>query len=133
MLLPNSGTSMRFLRPSRTTTGSLTHLTSKEMEVRTMLDAQPLTQDGGNCSDMKIISLRTRKEKCLTFKVTLMLKTETSSCTLHTEESTKCGMLSMLMNGRESQERVSSTKTLVFTLKDLSMLSLLCHKEDILT
>jgi hypothetical protein len=56
MLLPNSGTSMKSPRLSKTTTGSLTHLTFKETEILTTLDAQPQIQDGGKCSDTKKLS-----------------------------------------------------------------------------
>jgi hypothetical protein len=40
-------------------------------------DAQPLTQDGGNSSDTKILSSSMRKERSWMSKVQLMLKTET--------------------------------------------------------
>ena len=53
MLEPNNGTSMKSQRPSRTTTGSHTHLTFKEMVDPLTSDAQLLTLDGGKCSDIK--------------------------------------------------------------------------------
>jgi hypothetical protein len=46
----NNGTLMRSPRPSRTTTGSHTHSTSKVMEIAATSDAQQPTQDGGRCS-----------------------------------------------------------------------------------
>jgi hypothetical protein len=57
-----------------------------------MLDAQLLTLDGGNYSDMKAITLRMREVRYLTSQVTLMLRTETSLFTEHMEESTNNGM-----------------------------------------
>jgi hypothetical protein len=47
----NSGSSMKSLRPSRTTTGNHTHLTSKEMAAQPISDVPQPTQDGGKCSD----------------------------------------------------------------------------------
>jgi len=49
----SSGTSMRFQRPSRTTTGSHTLLTSNLTEDHPISDVQLPTQDGGNFSDTK--------------------------------------------------------------------------------
>jgi len=43
---------MKFQRPSRTTTGDLTHLTYKATVDLPMLDAQQPTLDGGRSSDM---------------------------------------------------------------------------------
>jgi hypothetical protein len=61
----SNGTSMKFQRPSRTTTGSLTHLTSKEMEDHPISDALLPTQDGGSYSDTKEATLSTREERLL--------------------------------------------------------------------
>jgi len=47
----NNGTSTRSPRPSRTTTGSLTHLTSNPTVAPQTSDAPLPTQDGGRCSD----------------------------------------------------------------------------------
>jgi hypothetical protein len=63
MLLLSNGTSMEFPRLSRTTTGSHTPLISNPMEAQATSDAQPLTQDGGNCSDMKTTSLPMKEER----------------------------------------------------------------------
>jgi hypothetical protein len=63
MLLLNNGTSMRFQRLSKTTTGSHTHLTSKEMVDPLTSDAQLQTQDGGKCSDTRTLLLQTKEEK----------------------------------------------------------------------
>jgi hypothetical protein len=57
MLMPNNGSSMRFQRPSRTTTGSLTHLTSNQTEDQAISDALQPTLDGGRCSDTKELQL----------------------------------------------------------------------------
>jgi hypothetical protein len=56
MLNHNSGTSMKSLRLSRITTGSLTHSTSKEMEHQQISDVPLLTQDGGNCGNLMVPS-----------------------------------------------------------------------------
>ena len=56
-LEPNNGTSMESQRPSRTTTGSHTHLISNQTVDLAMSDVLPLTQDGGNSSDTKTVSL----------------------------------------------------------------------------
>jgi hypothetical protein len=60
---PCNGTSTVFLKPSRTTTGNHTHLTSNQTVAQATSDVQLLTQDGGNCSDMKVVSLPMRKER----------------------------------------------------------------------
>jgi len=54
---PSNGTSMKSQRPSRTTTGDLTHLISQETEDQPMLDAPLPTQDGGKSSDTKVLQL----------------------------------------------------------------------------
>jgi len=69
---------MRSQRPSRTTTGSLTHLTSNPTEGLLISDVPQPTQDGGNCSDIIATSLKTKKERFWISQETLMLKTETS-------------------------------------------------------
>jgi hypothetical protein len=61
MLLPNNGSSMKFQRPLRTTTGNHTHLISKEMVTLQMQDAQLPTQDGGNYLDLMELSLETSR------------------------------------------------------------------------
>jgi hypothetical protein len=53
----NNGTSMVSQRPSRTTTGSHTHLISNQTVDQPTSDALPLTQDGGNSSDTKMVAL----------------------------------------------------------------------------
>ena len=74
MLLLNSGTSMRSQRQSRTTTGSLTHLTSNPMEDQATSDALELTQDGGRCSDSRDNMSPTRKVRFLKLLEELILK-----------------------------------------------------------
>jgi hypothetical protein len=54
---PSNGTLMRFLRPSRTTTGNHIHLIFNPMEVQPTSDALLPTQDGGKCSDIKVLQL----------------------------------------------------------------------------
>jgi hypothetical protein len=53
---PNNGTSMVFQRPSRTTTGNLTHLISNLMVDQPTSDVPLPTQDGGNSGDMRMDS-----------------------------------------------------------------------------
>jgi len=55
-LLLSNGTSMRFQRHSRTTTGSPTHLTFRATVDQPTSDVPLPTQDGGKCSDTKIHS-----------------------------------------------------------------------------
>jgi len=54
MLKLNSGTSMRSLRQSRTTTGSHIHLIFKETVTPLTSGAPPPTQDGGRYSSMMV-------------------------------------------------------------------------------
>jgi hypothetical protein len=76
-LLPSNGISMRSQRPSRITTGSLTHLISNPMVDQTTSDVLPPTQDGGNFSDTKVPQLSTKRARSSKSKVVLTLKTET--------------------------------------------------------
>jgi hypothetical protein len=79
ILQPSSGSSMRFPRPSRITTGSHTHLISKETVDHPTLDVPTPTQDGGNSSSKKEHSSETsRTLRFLTFKELLMLRIEIS-------------------------------------------------------
>jgi hypothetical protein len=63
MLRPSNGTSMESLRPSRIITGSLIHLISNQMEDQPISDVPLPTQDGGNSSDTKDLSLSMKKER----------------------------------------------------------------------
>jgi len=132
MLLLNSGTSMRSPRLSRTTTGNPTLLTSNPTEDQATLDALPLTQDGGNSSDTKEFQLSMRKARSLKSKAMLIKKTETLVSTHRTMESTNNGILSMLMNGRENQERENLTRSSAFMLREISTLFHNCQRTDIL-
>jgi hypothetical protein len=83
ILLLNSGGSMRFPRQSEITTGRTTPSKSKAMVTPITLELLELTQDGGRCSDTKVASLPTRKERSWLFladsimnKETLWLKTK---------------------------------------------------------
>ena len=85
----NNGTSTKCPRPSRTTTGSLTHLTSKEMVDQLTSDVPLQIQDGGNNSNSKLDTLSTRKVRLLRSKTktsTLMPKTETFKSTTRAEK-----------------------------------------------
>jgi hypothetical protein len=66
------------------------------------------------------------------YQVVLMPKTETSLCTESTERSTNNGISSTLTNTQKSQRRENLTKTSVFTLRDLSILSQSWHQTDTL-
>jgi hypothetical protein len=70
---------MESLKPSRTTTGNLIHLTfNPTVDLRTS-DVLLPTQDGGNSSEEMEHSLETlRITKFLMSKAVLMLRTETS-------------------------------------------------------
>jgi hypothetical protein len=134
-LKPNNGTSMESQRPSRTTTGDPTLLTSNQTEDQAISDAPLPTQDGGNSSDMRVASLSMRKERLWKFKtktLKLMLKTETSWSTTEAVISDNNGKSSMLTN-TQSQRRESSMNNSVFTSKETSTLSQLYQVEDILT
>jgi hypothetical protein len=105
----NNGTSMVSQRPSRTTTGSLIHLTSNPTVDQPMSDALLLTQDGGNSGDTKVVSLSMRKERYLKFKTkksTLTWNKETSKLELEDLTLDNNGKSYMSMNTL-SQRRVS--------------------------
>jgi len=130
----NSGSLMRSLRQSKIITGSHILLISKEMEDLQMLDAQELIQDGGNYLDLMELSLEIlRMIKFLMFKGVLMEKTRTSLSTMLMENSINNGISCTLTNGKVSPRKVSLMRDSVFTLKEISMLSLNCQVEDILT
>jgi hypothetical protein len=63
ILQPSSGSSMRFPRPSRITTGSHTLLISRATVTVAISDAPLPTQDGGRCSITKEPLLRMKKER----------------------------------------------------------------------
>jgi hypothetical protein len=75
--MPSNGSSMKNPRLLKTTTGNLTHLTSNLMEVHPTLDALLPTQDGGNCSNIKMLSLSVKEERYWKSKATLTRRTET--------------------------------------------------------
>jgi len=118
----NNGSSMRSQRPSRTTTGSLTHLTSNPMEDQPISDVQLPTQDGGNFSDTKEPQLSMRKERSLKSKVELTTKTEILESTLKRMPFTNNGISSILMNGKVSQRKENLTKDSECMLKETSIL-----------
>jgi len=118
----NSGSSMRSQRPSRTTTGSLTHLISNPMEDQPISDVQLPTQDGGNFSDTKEPQLSMRKERSLKSKVELTTKTEILESTLKRMPFTNNGISSILMNGKVSQRKENLTKDSECMLKETSIL-----------
>jgi hypothetical protein len=68
-------------------------------------DVPLLTQDGGNYSDTRVLQLSTREERFWKSKATLIQKTETLVSTHLKVAAIKSGTSSMLMNGRENQEK----------------------------
>ena len=132
-LLPKLGPTTALIRPSEATTGRTMLSKSNPMEDQPTLDAHPLsTQDGGNCSNSKAHKLSTRKERSGMSKEESMVRTRTSKYSTRMERLTSNGMLSILMNTKLNQLRVSSTKDSVFTLRETSTLSQHFHQEDIL-
>jgi len=73
----NNGSSIMSPRPSRTTTGRVTHSTSNPTEVHPTSDALLPTQDGGRSSEEMVPSLRMKRVKLLRSKETQTKKTET--------------------------------------------------------
>jgi len=81
------------------------------MDLQQTSDAQPLTQDGGNCLDMKMLILSTRKEKLLKFKQVKMLKTETLSLQIKEINFINSGISFILMNTKKNQKKGNSMKS----------------------
>jgi len=71
-----------------------------------------------------------RKERSWKFKVEKMLKTETLLLETKDHNFTNNGTSSMLMNTKKNQRKVSSTKSSVCTLTELSTLFLNFLKTD---
>jgi hypothetical protein len=65
--------------------------------------------------------LSMREESTWKFKAMLTKRTETLVSTLEEMESINNGTSFTLMNGRENQEKESSTKSLDYMLRDHSM------------
>jgi hypothetical protein len=130
--MPSNGTSMRSQRPSRTTTGNLTHLTSNPMEDQATSDAPPLTQDGGNSSSTKEFQLSMRKERFSKSKEILIKRIETLVSTHRRMVSTNNGTLCMLTNGRANLKRESSILNLDSLLREISTLFHNCQRTDTL-
>jgi hypothetical protein len=120
MLMLSNGSSMRFQRPSRTTTGSHTHLIFNPMVTHPTSDVPLLILGGGSFSDTKDHLSSMREERFWKYKVMLILKTETSVLTGNKMVSGNNGTLSMQMNGRVNQEKENLMKILDSTLKEIS-------------
>jgi len=130
----NNGSSTALTRPSDQTTGRTTPWKSNPMvDHPTSEPLQPSTQDGGNCSELKVHSLSMREERSSMFQVALMLKTEISSFGTSMERSTSNGMSSTLMNTQRNQRRENSTRSSDSMLKDHSTLSHNLDQTDTLT
>ena len=82
---------------------------------------------------MKEASLLMRKERFWKFNLTLMLNKEISLWVTKQLLSINNGTLSMLMNGKENQERENLMKNSVSTLKDHSISFQLWVNIDTLT
>jgi hypothetical protein len=129
----NNGSSTVFQRQSETTTGRTTAWKSKATVDQPTLEPHPAsTLDGGNSSDLMVLTLSMRKARYSMFMVDKMLKTETSSFGTDIRVLTNNGTSSMLMNTQMSQRKENSTKDLDSMLKDHSTLSLLWHHTDTL-
>jgi hypothetical protein len=75
------------------------------------------TPDGGNCSELKELTLdasRRIRTNILWFKELLIPKEDTFNKQPRMERSINNGMLSTLTNGRENQLRDNSTKSMDF-------------------
>jgi hypothetical protein len=112
------------LRPSRITTGNLTHLTSNPTVDQPTSDVLLPTQDGGNSSDTRELSLSTKEERFLTSVETLTKRTETLRSTTRMVDSTNNGTLFTLMNGRVNQRKENSMKITDSMSKEISSLLL---------
>jgi hypothetical protein len=95
-------------------------------------DVPQPTQDGGKCSDIKMLLSQMRKERYLKFKETLTRRIETLRLNHNTEESTNNGTSSMLMNGRVNPAKVNLTKSSVSMSKEISTLFLNYQTTDML-
>jgi hypothetical protein len=124
---------MKSPKLSETTIGRTIALISKAMVTATTSELLLVsTPDGGNCSDIKMDLLLMIKERFLMSTVELMLKTETLLFMPNMERSIKDGKSSMLMNIQTSQQRDNSTKSSVFTLREISILYHSSHHIDTL-
>jgi hypothetical protein len=103
----NNGTLMVFPRLSRTIFGRLTHLISNPTEVQAISDVLLPTQDGGNSSDTRVLTLLMREEKFWKLSAMLIKRTETLESILKEMVFINNGTLSMLMNGRVNPEKVT--------------------------
>jgi hypothetical protein len=129
----NNGSSTVLTRPSDPTTGRTTPLKfNRTVDHPTSELLQLSTQDGGKCSELKVLTLSMRKERSSMSQEELMMKTETSLSTTNMENSTNNGTLFTLINGQKNQRMENSTKTSVSVLEENSTSKLLCHQEDIL-
>jgi hypothetical protein len=129
-LLVSNGTSIKFLRQSRATNGSLTPLIFKATVVQPTLDALLLTLDGGKFGDTKELILSMRKERSWKFKVEKMLSKETLLLVTKDLKFTNNGTSSMLMNTKKNQRKVSLIRSSVCMLTELSTLFLNSLKTD---
>jgi hypothetical protein len=131
---PNNGISMKFQRPSEITTGRTTAFTLIATEKATISELTLAShQDGGKCSDTEMVWFKMKKERSLPFQEELIMKTETLSWSQRTARSIRDGKLYMLMNMKRNQLRDNSTRSLDFTLREISTLSQLFQITDTLT
>jgi len=107
----SNGSSIMFLRPLRTTTGSHIHLIFNPMETQLISDVLQPTPGGGNYSDTKELMLLMREERSYMYKETKIKKTEILRSRIETMVSINNGILYMLTNGKVNQAKVNSMKT----------------------
>lgn len=133
-LRPSNGISIQSPRQLDLNNGRIVPLKFKAMVEVQIWELLLLSiQDGGRCLECKELSSQMNVARLLMFKEELIQKIETLLFTINTEKSTNNGTLSMLMNGRENQQRVNWMKISVFMLRETSMLLLSYPLTDILT
>jgi len=89
-------------------------------------------QDGGRCSDLKVLTLSTKKERLWMFTEPKMKKAETSKSGTNIMDLTNNGISSMLTNIQMSQRRENLTRSSDSMLKDHSTSFHNCHHTDTL-
>jgi hypothetical protein len=80
------------------------------------------TQDGGKCSEWRANTLPTREERLCTSTKILIRRANISMLVRERTIFHTNGTLSMLINGREIQEKENSTRDSVSMFKEISIL-----------
>jgi len=83
---------------------------------------QQETLDGGNCSELMVLTSEMKEVNTLMFKAKLIPKEDTSNVMrLRVDKSINNGTSSMLMNGRVNPPRENSMKNMVCMSRDHSI------------